>query len=329
MSRFSTWLVLSCVACSGQSMTRQGRGSAEECGFERCLSKDAGTQEPLTDVEPDDAYSTSDFDTHTSQYSPARDTETSGNTTSSGVTESADSSDSLDDDRTGRGTGHFETTSGASLGDTSDAHSSNEPATTGAAETSSSINTDASGAARCDGAGSRFATSVLDYRFGPGQNVNQDLFPAPIFGPPEANQTSSVVSLGNGGFVVVGFEGNAIIDGAGPDFTVFENPLLDFRELATVAVSEDGNTWHEFPCTAAQDASDFGSCAGVARVYSSSRNGIDPTDPAVSGGDQYDLAQLGVTRARYVRITDRVDLVGGNADVFDLDAVAIINAECP
>lgn len=304
MNRYSTWIVLSCAACSGQSMTHQGRAAAEECALGPCISKDSGTKTPHSDAEPDGASSMLGFD--------------------------AD----IDDHRTGNVTSSFETTaSDTSHGDTpSEVSSSNEATTTGdvsthgAAETGSNVNTDATS---CDGAGSRFATSVLDHRFGPGQNVNQDLFPDPIFGPPEANQTTSVVSLGNGGFVVVGFEGNAIIDGAGPDFTVFENPLLNFRELATVAVSEDGNTWHEFPCTADQDDSDFGSCAGVARVYSSSQNGIDPTDPAVSGGDPYDLADLGVTRARYVRITDRVDLVGGNADVFDLDAVAIINAECP
>ena len=55
-------------------------------------------------------------------------------------------------------------------------------------------------------------------------------------------------------------------------------------------------------------------------MLSSPLNGVDPLDPSVSGGDHYDLADFGVSEARYVRITDRVDLVGVDG-VFDLDAV--------
>ena len=182
-------------------------------------------------------------------------------------------------------------------------------------------------AGTCEGGpGARFITGVVDHRFGPGQNHNQvGGFPEALYGPPYAGNPASVVSLGNGGYVVVEFAGNAIIDGPGVDFTVFENPFGNFRELATVAVSEDGLTWHEFPCTAGPGAIDFGYCAGVNPVLSRPGNGVDPLDPSVSGGDTYDLRDIGVTRARYVRITDRPDL----DSVFDLDAVAIVNAECP
>ena len=152
-------------------------------------------------------------------------------------------------------------------------------------------------------------------------------FPALLLGPPVANNPSAVVSLGNGGWVVLGFAGNAIVDGPGADFTVFENPLPSFKELATVAVSDDAEHWVEFPCSAAQDATDFGFCAGVGVVYSSPSNGIDPLDPKVSGGDHYDLADIGVSHARFVRITDRADLTG-SAGVFDLDALAILHGEC-
>jgi hypothetical protein len=179
------------------------------------------------------------------------------------------------------------------------------------------------------GPGARFVTGVVDHWFGPGQNHNQvGGFPEVLYGPPHAGNASAVVSLGNGGWVVVEFAGNAIIDGPGVDFTVFENPFGTFRELATVAVSEDGITWHEFPCTAGRGATDFGYCAGVNPVLSTPTNGVDPLDPRVSGGDSYDLSDMGVARARYVRITDRADLVGDDG-VFDLDAVAIVNAECP
>lgn len=179
----------------------------------------------------------------------------------------------------------------------------------------------------CASEASRFASEVLDHSFGEGQNTNQTTgFPSVLFGPPVANNPNAVVSLGNGGWLVLGFSGNAIVNGPGVDFTVFENPLFAFKELATVAVSEDAEHWVEFPCTAARDATDYGFCAGVHVVYSSPSNGIDPLDPAVSGGDHYDLADIGVSHARFVRITDRGDLTG-NAGVFDLDAVAIVNGE--
>ena len=186
-----------------------------------------------------------------------------------------------------------------------------------------------SGGGACARSEGPFATDVSSHSFGGGQSFNQAAgFPKALLGAPVANDTSSVVSLGNGGWVVLEFAGNAIIDGPGVDFTVFENPLLQFKELATVAVSDDLEHWTEFPCIAEQDASDFGFCAGVGVVHSSPSNGIDPLDPAVSGGDHYDLADIHVTHARFVRITDRADLSGATG-VFDLDAVAIVHAECP
>lgn len=181
----------------------------------------------------------------------------------------------------------------------------------------------------CREPGARFITNVVDYHFGPGQDFNQEEgFPEALYGPPRANDAYSVVSLGNGGFVIVEFEGNAIVDGPGPDFIVFENPLPHFVELATVSVSNDLITWHEFPCTAAQDGPDYGSCAGVGIVYSHPDNGLDPLAPELAGGDAFDLADLGVAEARYIRIQDREDLEGP-AGVFDLDAVSVVNARCP
>ncbi len=86
-------------------------------------------------------------------------------------------------------------------------------------------------------------------------------------------------------------------------------------------------TFHAFPCTAT--AYPYGSCAGWHPVLANAdTNEIDPTDPAVAGGDAFDLADLGVTEARFVRITDRVDLTGV-AGTFDLDAASIVHAECP
>jgi hypothetical protein len=138
------------------------------------------------------------------------------------------------------------------------------------------------------------------------------------------------VSLGNGGSVTLAFERTVIVDAPGPDFTVFENafqvdgdPERLFAELASVEVSEDLSTWAAFPCVAS--AAPYGSCAGWHPVHATSE--ADALEPAVSGGDAFDLAAIGVARARFVRVTDRPDLTG-IAGVFDLDAVAVLNAEC-
>jgi len=143
-----------------------------------------------------------------------------------------------------------------------------------------------------------------------------------------------VVTLGNGGSITLGFAPSSLVDRPGPDFIVFENAFyvngdseLPYAELASVEVSEDGEHFDAFPCTATQ--APYGSCAGWHPVYANpDENAIDPTDPAVAGGDAFDLADLGVARARYVRIIDRVDLTGANG-TFDLDAVSIVNVDCP
>ncbi|APR74923.1 Cell surface protein [Minicystis rosea] len=187
----------------------------------------------------------------------------------------------------------------------------------------------------CNGPGSRFVSRVVSTCFGAGQNVGQDALPAVVAGPPKGGGCCSgsldVCSLGNGGSITLAFDGNAIVDGPGPDFIVFENafdvgsdPKSVYAELATVEVSADGVTWHAFPCTAT--AYPYGSCAGWHPVLANADdNDIDPLDPATAGGDAFDLADLGVSLARFVRITDRPDL----PSVFDLDAVAIVNAACP
>lgn len=194
------------------------------------------------------------------------------------------------------------------------------------------------GAFSCQGTGARFITDVVAHHFGDGQNTGQAQFPTPILGPPKGGGacqgSTDVVSLGNGGWVIVAFAGNEIVDGPGPDFTVFENPFginCDlsniFAELATVGVSEDGVTFVDYPCTAV--APPYGECAGWHPVYANAdTNTIDPLDPTVSGGDTYDLADVGLARARYVRIVDRPDLTGING-VFDLDAAAIVHPACP
>ena len=204
------------------------------------------------------------------------------------------------------------------------------------ASTSCGSNDDAAagGGQTCE----RFVTEAVAHEFGPGQNVGQAEFPAPLLGPPrgggEREGSLDVVSLGNGGSVTLAFGDSELVDGPGTDFIVFENAFWvggdesqPFAELATVEVSEDGASWSAFECTAS--APPYGACAGWHPVLANvDENEIDPLDPAVAGGDAFDLAEIGVARARFVRITDRVDQTG-MAGVFDLDAVGIVNAECP
>jgi hypothetical protein len=179
--------------------------------------------------------------------------------------------------------------------------------------------------------------------------------PSIVEGPPVGGGTdhgsTDVVSLGSGGSIVVSFEPNAIVDGPGVDFIVFENPFWIagnssnvYAEPGEVSVSDDGVTWHAFPCTPTlAQASDgtgaappYGQCAGWRAVYSNPQNGISPIDPTTAGGDPFDLASIGVTHARYVKIVDRTteSCPASGADKpdtngFDLDAVAIVHAGQP
>jgi hypothetical protein len=110
------------------------------------------------------------------------------------------------------------------------------------------------------------------------------------------------------------------------DLLVFENPFSGFAETGVVGVSEDGETWTEWPCDTTDAARGYPGCAGVAIVYASSTNGVDATDPEAAGGDRFDLADIGVARARYVRIRDSgANGYAGVSGGFDLDAVALVN----
>jgi hypothetical protein len=187
----------------------------------------------------------------------------------------------------------------------------------------------------CDAQAAAYATQVVSVSYGPGAGFGQADMPGIVLGPPHGGGCCAgsldVLSLGNGGEIVLGFGPATIVDGPGPDFIVFENPFeiggnpdAIFAELATVAVSADGVSWREFPCTASEPP--WGSCAGWHPVYQDGDTG--PLDPSAAGGDAFDLADVGLSEARYVRIVDRADLEGA-AGVFDLDAVGIVHPGCP
>lgn len=168
-------------------------------------------------------------------------------------------------------------------------------------------------------------------------------------------------SLGLLGEVVVEFTDNVIVDGPGVDFTVFENPFFGtglfeivdvlFSEAGAVSVSQNGIDWFAFPCDMQlADSPYYPGCAGVYPVLANgetdARHPSVPTEappitsfigqvkgtipvPEGSGGDSFDLADLGLGWVRYVRV-EAADHVAGpfgpdNAGL-DLDAVSAVNS---
>ncbi len=176
-----------------------------------------------------------------------------------------------------------------------------------------------------------FADLALLFTPGEAAGFGADRYPEIVYGPPQgAGDAGSldVLSLGREGLIVLELTDIGIVDGEGPDLLVFENPFTGWLETGRVAVSEDGETWHEWPCDAEDAAGGYPGCAGVGLVWSHPDNGIDPTDPAVAGGDAFDLADLGIERARYVRIVDSgANSYEGTSGGFDLDGVAVVNGE--
>lgn len=180
-----------------------------------------------------------------------------------------------------------------------------------------------------------YADEVVSFLPGDGAGFGQDRFPAVVLGPPVGlgpdNGSLDVLSLGREGSITLRFTDVGVVDGPGVDLLVFENPFAKpgggtFAETGVVAVSEDCATWRPFSC-AARDA-DYPGCAGVRTVQANPANGVSATDPAVAGGDSFDLSTVGLARARCVRITDSgANGYGGTTGGFDLDAVAVVNGE--
>lgn len=185
----------------------------------------------------------------------------------------------------------------------------------------------------CAEAPSPFATRVVSFTPGEFAGFGQDRYPEVVLGPPhgagEGMGSLDVLSLGRNGEIVLAL-GEAAVDGPGVDLLVFENPFTHFVETGFVSVSEDGLAWLDFPCDFTNAAAGYPGCAGVHPVYSSPDNGISPTDPAVAGGDGFDLATLGVDagfQARFVRIRDTgANFYGSTSGGFDLDALAVVHA---
>jgi hypothetical protein len=175
--------------------------------------------------------------------------------------------------------------------------------------------------------------AVHSFDPGTGAGFGQEHFPANVLtgpdggeNPPTVPQASptQLLSLGEGGSIVLDFGGEPITDGAGADFIVFENVFVNlangapFVEAAIVAAGNDPLALVEFPFrfepppgwdSANPYAIPFTEdnyigLAGTRPTLVTPTNGIDPADPALAGGNAFDLADIGIASARYVRITD-------------------------
>jgi len=186
-----------------------------------------------------------------------------------------------------------------------------------------------------------YADKVYSYTLGAGGGFGLSSLPGNVSGPPDFNfrefrrdvLASQVFSLGIGGVVIVEFTDNLIADGPGVDFTVFENGLIDLRngrtfyEGAEVFVSADGTGFFDLGYAE-------GKMTGL--IYNAIYDdpSFNPLNPAVSGGDSFDIAfdryglSTGLTTVKYVRLVDDGDGApdGSGCAGFDLDAIAAVHS---
>ena len=174
-----------------------------------------------------------------------------------------------------------------------------------------------------------FADAVIAFTPGEASGFGADQLPGIVTAAPKGHLAGTpsvdVVSLGREGDIVLELVDYVLVDGPGVDLLVFENPMPAWKETGFVAVSEDGVTWLECPCAPLDEAGGFPGCAGTQVVYAGP-GAADPTDAATAGGDRFDLADLGVTEARFVRVRDSgQNPYDGATGGFDLDAIAAVN----
>ena len=181
-----------------------------------------------------------------------------------------------------------------------------------------------------------YASELVSFSPGSGAGFGQEGLPAVVLGPPapggpDAGSTD-VVSLGEGGEIVVGFGDRLVFDGPGTDLVIFENafwvggdPTHTFAELGAVAVSVDGDVWHEFDCDPAQEGGYDPGCAGWRPRQPFDTCAPSPLDADASGGDPFDLSDLGLSEVRFVRVRDRGGAGLEPSAGFDLDAVAAVH----
>jgi hypothetical protein len=204
-----------------------------------------------------------------------------------------------------------------------------------------------------------WANSVQSLTRGP-QNITNPAGPAATFGSASdalgPATGSSLVSLGDGGQITVGFA-QPIFNGPGADFAVFENGFasggLGFLELGFVDVSSDGVNFFRFPSISlTQTTTQIGSFGTMDPTNLYDLAGKD----FANVGTPFDLQELAgkpnldVNNVKYVRVTDVIGNINttlgpntfsrdslGNlindpwptasaSSGFDFDAVGVLNA---
>ncbi|MBL91666.1 MAG: cell surface protein [Myxococcales bacterium] len=184
-----------------------------------------------------------------------------------------------------------------------------------------------------------FAQEVVSFEPGPGAGFGEESYPDVVLGAPQGigsgGGSLDVLSLGAGGEIVLGFGDLQIVDGDGPDFIVFENPFWPngnpanvWADLGQVSVSNDGESWYTFPCdNTGNGEGQYIGCAGRQPVEYFVVDACFELDPETAGGDAFDLAELGLESARYVRIKDLATEGPPPSAGFDLDAVGVVYFE--
>jgi hypothetical protein len=195
-----------------------------------------------------------------------------------------------------------------------------------------------SGGVLCDEA-LPYASDVVAFVAGPNAGYGEDE-PEVVLGPPRDGSPSMgslhVLSLGVGGEIILSFGERVIYDGPGTDFVVWENPFwvggneqLPYVEWGEVAVSNDLESWHAYPCSPTAAAPFDAGCAGWRPMRPFDVCGMNPLDPDKTGGDGFDLSELGMSEARYVRIRDLSTSGVAPSAGFDLDAVGAVHLREP
>lgn len=219
-------------------------------------------------------------------------------------------------------------------------------------------------------AGGLLPDAVVEFTPGTGAGFGQGAFPANVLTGPDggnnppfepSDDPANLLSLGNGGSITLRWSGDVILDGPGPDFIIFENALITLGTgvpFFEAGVVEAGRTpgdmvrlpfqftppagWNEAtPYAIPFEEANFQGLAGTRPTYATPTNGIDPADPALAGGNAFDLADFGLPWARCVRIVDpgvpgaAGSLTGTNglfiydvflsANGFDLDTIVAIH----
>lgn len=170
--------------------------------------------------------------------------------------------------------------------------------------------------------GDPYADAVADYSPSCGASgIGADSSTAlggPLGSGSAGGNTTDVASLGYSGSMTLEFTDGWALDKPGADFIVFENAFEIaqvaeevFTETVLVEVSTDGDTWFAFPTDYRADGplpwrnpANFSGLAGVHPVLANiDENTIDPQDPTVAGGDAFDLADVGLEYARFIRLT--------------------------